>query len=391
MKVCAISFKECWQDQRGVWFSSGGFPTQMSAIASLFDEMTLLIVQGEQASGGIPLPPAARVIPLRGPSGVDTRRKFSVVAQLPYYLRELGRYIKHADVVHVPLPGDLPLLGLLVALAQRKPLIARYGGSWASTSQTTLMNRVTKACLAGFAGGRNVMLATGLGDRPPAKNMHWLFVSVISQAELSSVRPDLDRNAQNPLQLAYAGRLSEEKGVDILVRALGLLRKEYDPSRIMPCLTIIGEGPQRAELAAMVASEGLGDIVRFTGQLNRADLFQCLSGADICVLPSLTESFGKARLDAMLCGVPVITTEVGFGREILGQDGERGWLVPSGDAFALADALRRAVAGPVQWPALRRRCRHYAEGFILETWIQNIGAICARQWGISLVEGKLQV
>ena len=67
---------------------------------------------------------------------------------------------------------------------------------------------------------------------------------------------------------------------------------------------------------------------------------------DVCVLPSLTESFCKARLDAFLCGVPVITTAVGFGREIIGEDGERGWIVTSSDAQALAAVLKRTTHLP---------------------------------------------
>ena len=58
MRVCAVSFKECWQDDDGRWLSYGGFPMQMTAIASLFDAMTLVIVNGRPRAGGMPLPVA---------------------------------------------------------------------------------------------------------------------------------------------------------------------------------------------------------------------------------------------------------------------------------------------------------------------------------------------
>src|SRR2546430_16217231 len=108
-------------------------------------------------------------------------------------------------------------------------------------------------------------------------------------------------------------------------------------------------------------------------------------------LPSLSEGFCKARLDAMLCGVPVITTDVGFGREIVGADGERGWVVPPGDVGALVAALRRVVTTRLDWPSLRLRCRTYVEGQTLEAWGRRIAEICARQWKLSIVDGKLRI
>jgi glycosyltransferase involved in cell wall biosynthesis len=381
MRVCAISFKECWRDDTGRWHSSGGFPVQMAAIAGLFDAMTLVTVEGAPQQGGVPLPASVRVVPLRRPVGHDTRRKLSVMASLPHYVGTIARHVRDADVVHVPLPGDIPLLGLYVALAMRKRTLLRYGGSWTSTSQTTTMNRVTRASLRAAAGGRNVVLVTGAGTASPGPHMHWMFATAIGRDEVATVRPDLGRGLSSPARLVYVGRLSPEKGVALLVDAMARLRDGGLIGDTMPRLTLIGDGPQRAALQAMVAKRGCADVISFAGQFDRAALVDVLQRSDLCVLPSLTESFCKARLDAMMCGVPVVTTEVGFGRAIVGADGERGWVVPSGDPAALAATLRQVVQGPTDWPAIRRRCRHYTEEFTVESWAAGIGRICAAQWG----------
>jgi glycosyltransferase involved in cell wall biosynthesis len=390
MKLCVVSFKECWQDEVGDWFSFGGFPLQMRAISSLFDQTTMVVVRGHSRNGGIPLPRNLRVVALRRPTGRNTRRKLSVLAHLPYYLAKIDNIVQDSDVVHVPLPGDIAFLGMLVGLMRRKYLIARYGSSWETTPVTTLMNKVTKAFMRFFAGGHNVMLATGIGELQPAPNMNWLYVTAISKPEISSFSPNLDRTANKPLRLAYVGRLSPEKGVMYLVQALGLLREEEDQSEKTVMLTIVGDGPQKEDLVNLAEEERCSDTIEFVGQLNRSDLINCLLGIDICVLPSLTESFCKARLDAMLCGVPVITTGVGFGREIIGQDGERGWLIPSRDPYALAQILRDISSETHDWAFIRKRCRTYAEKFTLEDWSQKIGDICARQWNITLNNGKFQ-
>jgi glycosyltransferase involved in cell wall biosynthesis len=388
--VCAISFKECWQDPSGVWKSTGGFPRQMGAIASLFDRMTLLVTRrAEPGEGGIPLPSAAEVVVLRRPQGEDFRRKVFVVAHLFEYLTVIARHARRADVVHVPPPGDIPLLGMIVGLALKRRLLVRYCGSWFPTAQTTMMNRVTRGLMALFAGGRNVMLATGIAAAPPARRMHWIFATATSREEVATVRPDLDRPSGRPLRLVYAGRLSRVKGVSILVEALRQLGMRNPELLARLELIVVGDGEERESLEAAVRTHGLRERVRFAGQLDRPSVIATLCQADICVLPSLTESFCKARIEAMLCGTPVLTTEAGFGRELVGSDGERGWLVTSGDAAELTEALANLVLEPRDWPAMRRRCRRFAEGLTLEAWAQQIGQLCARQWDLRLIEGKL--
>src|SRR2546430_14743403 len=113
----------------------------MAALASVFDELTLVIVRTQPQPGAIPLPSGARVVALRSPIGDDTRRKISVVANARYYVNAIARHVREADVVHAPVPGDIPFLGMLVAAALRKRLFAMYNASWITNSQTTWMNR----------------------------------------------------------------------------------------------------------------------------------------------------------------------------------------------------------------------------------------------------------
>ncbi len=388
MRVCVVSFKECWEDASGTWLSYGGFPLQMGALGSLYDEMTLVIVRGPTRSGGIPLPRYARIVPLRRPVGKDTRRKISILTHLPYYVRAIARCVRRADVVYVPLPGDIPFLGMLVAILLRKRLIANYGGSWAPNSRTTLMNRITRAWMRTFAGGRNVMLAVGEGGVPPARRMDWIFATALSRSELDRIHPVFERGLSSPPRVAYAGRLAPEKGVVYLIEAVALLKK--DGATPLPFVTVIGDGPARSVLEAKARQLQCDGVVRFTGQLDRSGLSKELSLADLCVQPSLTEGLSAAWLDAMAHGLPVVASEVGAARAVIGAQGERGWLVPPGSAQALATALRRVFSSPIDWPSLRRHCRAYIEERTLEAWAQQIGQICATRWRISLVEGRLQ-
>ena len=387
--VCAISFKECWQDGRGRWCTNGGFPLQMGGIASLFDRMTLLVTFGATPGGGsIPLPENAEIVIIRHPVGRGLWRKLWIVANLPYYVRVMSRYCREADVVHVPPPGDIPLVGMIVALAMRKKTIIRYCGSWTVTGQTTLTNRFTRGVIRLFAGGRNVMLATGDGEKPPGRGISWIFSTALSARELRSTTPVFDRALSSPPRLVYIGRLHKIKGVANLLRALDLLSREgFTP---LPSAMIIGEGPDREMLEQMAIRDGLQDRVRFAGQLDRVALVAALREFDLCVQPSLSEGFSKAWLDAFSMGLPVLASEVGAARGVIGADGTRGWLVPPGDVNALAERLKMILGAELDWPSLRRRCREFVEGRTLESWAGTIGKMCAGQWGWNLVEGKLR-
>jgi glycosyltransferase involved in cell wall biosynthesis len=388
MKLCVISSKECWQDESGVWFTSGGFPLQMAGLGALFEEMTVVIVRVQPRPGGVPLPPSAKIVSMpRPPQGIARRRAW-LVKGLPEYLRLMIAPVRQADVVHTPLPGDLPLVGMFLALMLGKRLLVRYCASWAITPHTTIMKRVMRSWMKCLAGGRNLMLATGVGASPPEPRMHWLFSTAVTQNEVDAVQPDLDRPRKTPPRLAFVGRLSPVKGLVPLVEAMALLRDEGGIDGGPPHLTIMGDGPLRSELEMLVKRHRCDDLIQFTGQLNRSELVGHLLQADLCVQPSLSEGFCKALLDAMLCGVPVLATDVGANRQILGEDGQRGWILPGVEPSLLAGEIRRRLQEPLDWPALRRRCHAYVEEHTLEAWSQRIADLCAEQWKIALPNGK---
>jgi len=383
MKLCVVTMKHTWPAADGSWLTDGGFPVQMAAIGSLFDDVTMLLVNIPARERGIPLPPRAKIVPLPEPAGLDLRRKISVVLRLPHLLWIIAREVSRADIVHTPLPGDMGILGMLTAQALRKPLVVRYCGSWVTNSQTTMANRAVRWWMRRTAGGRNVMLATGEGTTPPAPGMHWVFATAVSRHELEAVRPNLDRGLSSPARLVFIGRLEAGKAVAALIESLDLLRRR---GMELPSLTVLGEGTDRPTLERRAAE--LGVPVVFTGQVDRATLSTHLIDADLCVQPSLSEGFSKAWLDAMAHGVPVVASNVGAAATVIGAAGERGWLLQQPTADTIADVLARAL-NEGDWTARRRRCRAFAEAHTIEAWGERIGRLCADQWGMRIEGGRL--
>jgi glycosyltransferase involved in cell wall biosynthesis len=141
----------------------------------------------------------------------------------------------------------------------------------------------------------------------------------------------------------YCGRLSREKGVELLVRTFASLRTELDGAR----LRIVGDGPRRADLVRLATSLNVADAVTFTGWVDGADVGRHLFDAWALVAPSLwAEPFGLVAIEAIAHGVPVVATASGgFGETV--ENGVTGLLIPNGDGEALLRALRAVALGRV--------------------------------------------
>ncbi|HEV8396905.1 MAG TPA: sugar transferase [Vicinamibacterales bacterium] len=137
----------------------------------------------------------------------------------------------------------------------------------------------------------------------------------------------------------FVGRLVAYKGVEVLLRALPGL-----PVRAV----IVGDGPCRASLEALTAELGIADRVTFAGQVSDEARIEAYRAADVFVLPSISrqEAFGMVQLEAMLSGLPVVSTALPTGVPWVNQDGRTGLVVPPGDAAALRSALAHLAASP---------------------------------------------
>jgi glycosyltransferase involved in cell wall biosynthesis len=181
-------------------------------------------------------------------------------------------------------------------------------------------------------------------------------VSIPTGADLSRFQPGDRREARARLGLPADGRiigivatLRSWKGHRFLISAL------HDPRLAGVCLVIVGDGPQGAALREQAAAEGLAQRVVFAGQ--QEDVARWLQVFDAFALPSTGhEGVPQALIQAMACGLPIVTTAVGAIPELV-RDGESGLVVPPGEVPALAAAIARLLGDPALCARLAANAR----------------------------------
>jgi colanic acid/amylovoran biosynthesis glycosyltransferase len=165
-------------------------------------------------------------------------------------------------------------------------------------------------------------------------------------------RPRESAPPEPPFSLLCVGTLHAVKGQKFLVEACRLLHEEG----IDLACTLIGDGPDRVELAGAIAGAGLEGRVQLGGRRTRSDIAGLLRSAHAVAVPSIPTAEGKREgipvvlMEAMASGVPVVASGISGIPELV-DDGVSGLLVPPGDPRSLARALRRLHDDP----ALRER------------------------------------
>ncbi len=158
-----------------------------------------------------------------------------------------------------------------------------------------------------------------------------------------------------------AGRLSHEKGYDLLIRAFAKLKNHYPDWNLL----ILGEGPRRVELERLVSDLGLKERVFLPGRVkNPYDYYE---KADLFVLSSRYEGFGNVLGEAMACGMPVVAAKCSPSVTELVQDGVNGLLAEPDDVDSLTAAMDKLMSDEDRRASLGEQARFTSQRFSLDS------------------------
>ncbi len=231
------------------------------------------------------------------------------------------------DVVHVH--GGLNSLVLLSARAERRVLTLHgiysrsigilHGGIIGRTSQ-----RFEEIA---FRRADVVTAVSRTAAEYYTKRLGREVLHIPNAIDLSIIPNEGRRFGDN--QVVFVGRLSREKGIDVLLRAVRRLKTQG----VRCTLVIVGDGPERNHLKE-IAPEN----TRFLGSLPRREALEVVRGSDVFVLPSRYEGLSTSLLEAMACEIPVVATRVGGNSELV-SDGENGFLANPDDPEDLGEKI----------------------------------------------------
>lgn len=248
------------------------------------------------------------------------------------------------DVVHVHEPL-VPVVGLAAAFGCAAPLVVTFHACSDSDRMYRLVRPLGRGLLARTAVAVAVSRAAAdyhagaLGIDPSSLRIVPNGVDVTPFRQAADALGD--ERAPGPPRVVFVGRLEPRKGVLVLARAFRQLLGTH-PDAV---LTIVGDGPQRRELAASLSEVPAGQV-RLAGRVSSPALTRTLAEADVAVAPALGgESFGIVLLEAMAARTAVVASDLPGYRSVV-TDGRDGLLVPPGDPGRLAGTLARLLGAP---------------------------------------------
>ena len=258
-------------------------------------------------------------------------------------------YSRSFDIAHVHEPM-VPLVPWAVLLTAPCPIVATFhvhreaGHRWYPLARpilAPLMRRISHRIAVSESACRTV-----------ARHFPGTYDIVPNGIDVSAFEAPMPRPPGMPADrshVLYVGRLEPRKGVDVLIRAMPIVRGQMANAR----LVIVGDGPDRNALTSLAHS--VNADVHFVGRVDDPQLPAYMQASDIVYSPALGgESFGIVLLEAMACGTPVVASRIEGYVELLG-DGDCAVLVPPRDPDALASALAALLADDGRRRALAAR------------------------------------
>jgi glycosyltransferase involved in cell wall biosynthesis len=389
MRLTVVWHKPCWRAQQSpTGFAVrgclghpefGGLSRQVEALSELFDATRIVAPccavtdrSGETAIAGKNI----SVIPLTW----LPRSPWLTWLMLPFWLGRNGfalvRETLRADAVLAFIPSPIGIIGLVLALALRKPLLTRQLNNW---SEPRFFWRLERALLEKVAGGRNVVFATGDSDEPPShrnREIRWIFSTMVSERQLSANAFARNRATGGRARLILVGVEPDTAGTEILLRALPILAREFPGVT----LDIVGDRAAFAKLDQLASELHLAGRVKLYGSMSHERLLELLQQADLFCLPAdETEGFRQAVHEALACGLPVIATQASIGPMLMGQG--CGVVLQEGTPERFAAAVRDCLSDSARYRAMSLAALRKARQYSFERWRVIIRERLEHAWG----------
>ncbi len=314
---------------------------------------------------------------------------------LPYYetyrlhvpsmlksLREIYRF--DPDCIYISTPGPIGMLGLIASKLLNVKSVGFYHTDFALQARQIVEDasvaRILESYTRWFYGAMDEIRVPTMRyiDMLEARGFDPRKMSHFSRGiDLDAFRPNAnpgdaflrDRfNIDGGVILLYAGRVSSDKGLDLLAHVFRRLAERRPDLSLL----IAGDGPYLQELRGKTK----GERVIFTGRIDNASMPQIYAAAHLFLFPSATDTFGKAVLEAQACGLPAVVSDEGGPQEII-VNGKTGHVARAGDIADWLEKIESVLRLIDASPGLYQKMRVDARAHIVQNygWEEAIGSM----------------
>jgi glycosyltransferase involved in cell wall biosynthesis len=371
----------------GKLFAYGPYTREIDVWADLFPELVIAAPCRDEKPPGDCIAftrPNISIAPQREAGGDNWQAKVRQVLSLPGLVWDLSRQMRAADAIHVRCPGNLGVLGVLLAPLFSRRLVAKYAGQWNGYPGERFALRLQRGVLRS-RWWHGPVTVYGQWPNEPAQVVAFFTSMMTDEMVEHATQVAKTKSIGQPLRVLFSGRLAPEKRVAALLDATKILVERGVSLEV----ALVGGGSEEAVLRKHTADLELQDHVRFVGSLPFETSLRWCEWAHCLVLPSAnSEGWPKVIAEGMCYGLVCIGVEHGQVPRML--EG-RGIVLKSGTPREIADALQRIAERPEEFDVMRQQASTWARQYSLDGLREALRDVLNRHWEVSLPSPKTRV
>jgi len=374
-----LGIEKARSGQRILWFTDtlkdlNGVSVTLQEVSRIAHErgLELRIVTAMDEADLASLPPNVLNLPFIHEFGLPYYESYRL--KIPSILAALKKiYLFEPDTIHISTPGPVGLLGLMAARLMNVRSVGFYHTDFTLQAREIIEDQAVPPMLESYtrwfysatdeirvptAQYMTTLEVRGFDPRKMKRFMRGLNLDLFAP-HASPGRPFLAERfgIREGITLLYVGRISRDKGLDLLMEAYNRVAAHREDITLL----VVGDGPLLAELKQRTDAER----VVLAGRIDHEHLPALYAVCDLFVFPSMTDTFGKAVLEAQACGLPAIVSDAGGPQEII-LPGRTGFVAKAGDIPDWCQKIEHVLTMMTEAPSLYLTMRKHARKHILE-------------------------
>lgn len=388
MRLAVIGDTQHYRDAQGRLCALEPVVNQLDRWAQLFDEVVICapLDPGPPPPGFAPYTATNLDLePLRKAGGNTRRAKLGLAAHVVPWWRTTRRVARSVDAVHLRCPCNIGLVAIFSTWHAGARRYAMYAGVWHDYAGEPRFFRLQRKLLASRWFGGPVSVYS---DRDPQRpHLEPFFSPSYASADMDRAAAGAERkiariedpSTTGPWRFVTVGRLTVNKNQQTIVRAM---RRIVDAG-VDATLDVYGDGPCRGDLERLATELGVAERITFHGSVDHGEVMAGFAAADLNLLSTRQEGFGKVLLESMVHATVPVFGQSPVSSEISG-DGTRGLVFPPDDDRRMAELVVDLVHDRPRWASMAVAARDYAGSVTLEAFQDRVQELLERQWQVTL-------